>query len=72
MEEVFCRSIIKIHMNLHRFKSETSFETWVTFIFIHTCRELSDNRNLQASEEGEQHKDFFNALDQLQPTCDVG
>jgi len=65
MEELFYRSIIKIHKELPRFKSETSFETWVTSIFIHTCRELSDDRSLQASEESEQHKDLFKALDQL-------
>ena len=65
MEELFYRSIIKVHKELPRFKSETSFETWVTSIFIHTCRELSDDRSLQASEESEQHKDLFKALDQL-------
>jgi DNA-directed RNA polymerase specialized sigma24 family protein len=65
MEEVFNRSIIKVHKELSRFKSETSFETWVTSIFIHTCRELSDERSLQDLEESEQHKDLFNAFDQL-------
>ncbi|MEH7011843.1 sigma-70 family RNA polymerase sigma factor [Neobacillus niacini] len=65
MEELFYRSIIKVHKELPRFKSETSFETWATSIFIHTCRELSDGRSLQASEESEQQKDVFKALDQL-------
>ncbi len=65
MEELFYRSIIKVHKELPRFKSETSFETWVTSIFIHTCRELSDDRSLQASEESEPRQDFFKALDQL-------
>ncbi|CAH2716844.1 hypothetical protein BACCIP111895_04032 [Neobacillus rhizosphaerae] len=65
MEELFYRSIIKIHKELPRFKSETSFETWVTSIFIHTCRELSDDRSLQASEESEPRQDLFKALDQL-------
>ncbi|WML50159.1 sigma-70 family RNA polymerase sigma factor [Neobacillus sp. PS3-34] len=65
MEELFYRSIIKIHKELPRFKRETSFEMWVTSIFIHICREFSDDRRLQASEEGEQHKDLFKALDQL-------
>lgn len=65
MEELFFRSIIKVQKELPRFKSETSFETWVTSIFIHNCRELSDDRSLQASEESEQHKDIFTALDQL-------
>ncbi|WP_312471547.1 sigma-70 family RNA polymerase sigma factor [Neobacillus sp.] len=66
MEELFYRSIIKIHKELPRFKSETSFETWVTSIFIHICRELSDDRSLQASEESETRQDLFKALDQLQ------
>jgi RNA polymerase sigma factor (sigma-70 family) len=65
LEELFYQSIIKVHKELPRFKGETSFETWVTSIFIHTCRELSDDRSLQASEESEQHKNLFNALDQL-------
>jgi RNA polymerase sigma factor (sigma-70 family) len=65
MEELFYRSIIKVHKELPRFKKETSFETWVTSIFIHTCRELSEDRSLQALEKSEQHKDLFKALDQL-------
>ncbi|WML42732.1 sigma-70 family RNA polymerase sigma factor [Neobacillus sp. PS3-40] len=65
LEELFYQSILKVHKELPRFKGETSFETWVTSIFIHTCRELSDDRSLQASEESEQHKNLFNALDQL-------
>ena len=65
MEELFYRSIIKVHKELPRFKSETSFETWVTSIFIHTCRELSYDRSLQASEESEPRQDLFKALDQL-------
>ena len=65
MEELFFRSIIKVQRELPRFKNETSFETWVTSIFIHNCRELSEDRSIQVSEESEQHKDLFNALDQL-------
>ncbi|MDP4085824.1 MAG: DUF4179 domain-containing protein [Bacillota bacterium] len=61
MEELFCRTIAKVHKEFNRHKEGTSFETWVTSIFIHICRELS----LQASEESEQHNDLFNALDQL-------
>ncbi|MFJ5715999.1 sigma-70 family RNA polymerase sigma factor [Neobacillus sp. NPDC093127] len=66
MEELFFRSIIKVQKELPRFKSETSFETWVTSKFIDNCRELSEDRSLQASEESEQHKDLFKALDHLQ------
>lgn len=65
MEELFYRSILKVHKELPRLKSETSFETWVTFIFIHTCRELSNDRSLQVSEESEPRQDLFKALDQL-------
>jgi RNA polymerase sigma factor (sigma-70 family) len=65
MEELFYRSIIKVHKELPRFKRETSFETWVTSIFIHACRELSNDRRLQVSEESEQRQDLFKALDQM-------
>jgi RNA polymerase sigma factor (sigma-70 family) len=65
MEELFSRSILIVHKELPRFKKETSFETWVTSIFIHTCRELSDDRSLLVSEESEQYKDLFKTLDQL-------
>lgn len=65
MEELFYRSIIKVHKELPRFKSETSFEKWATSMFIHTCRELYHDGSLQASEESEQQKDFFKALNQL-------
>lgn len=66
MEELFYQSIIKAHKELPRFKSETSFEMWITSIFIHTCRELSDDRSLQVSDESDQHMDLFNALDRLE------
>ncbi|MEH7332328.1 sigma-70 family RNA polymerase sigma factor [Neobacillus drentensis] len=65
MEELFYRSIIKVHKELPRYKRETSFETWVTSIFIHACRELSDKSSLKASEERETHEDLFKGLDQL-------
>ena len=65
MEELFYQSIIKVHKELPRFKSETSFETWVTSIFIHICRELSDDRSLLARVESEHRQDLFKSLDQL-------
>jgi RNA polymerase sigma factor (sigma-70 family) len=65
MEELFYRCIKKVHKELPRLKSETSFETWVTSIFIHTCRELSDLKSLQASEVKESHLKIFKAIDQL-------
>jgi DNA-directed RNA polymerase specialized sigma24 family protein/Holliday junction resolvase len=65
MEELFYQSIIKVHKKLPRYKNETSFETWVTSVFIETCRELSDGRILQVSKEGEVQQELFNALNQL-------
>ncbi|WNS76437.1 DUF4179 domain-containing protein [Bacillus sp. DTU_2020_1000418_1_SI_GHA_SEK_038] len=65
MEELFYRSVIQVQKEWPRFKNKTSFEMWVTSIFIQNCRELSGVRNLQASDEGEPRQDLFKALDQL-------
>ncbi|MEK5175509.1 hypothetical protein NST63_20135 [Heyndrickxia sp. FSL W8-0496] len=37
MEELFYRSIVKVHKELPRYKRELTFETWVTSIFMHIC-----------------------------------
>lgn len=65
MEELFFQSIIKVHKELPRFKSDTLFDTWVTSIFIHICRKLSSDSSLQALEENEPRQNLFKALDQL-------
>ena len=65
MEELFYRSMKKVHKELPLFKREVSFETWVTSIFIQICRELSKNNSLQALEESDPCQDVFTALDQL-------
>jgi RNA polymerase sigma factor (sigma-70 family) len=65
MEELFYRSIVKVGKQLSRYKNEISFEMWVTSIFIHTCRELSEDENLLASENSEPRQHIFKALDQL-------
>lgn len=65
MEELFFQTIIKVHKEMRQMKNETSFEMWVTSIFIHTCRELSDNSSLQDSGDSEPRQDLFKALDQL-------
>ncbi|MFP7295598.1 DUF4179 domain-containing protein [Neobacillus niacini] len=65
MEELFYQSILRVHKELSRFKSQTSFETWVTSIFIHICRELAESGNVQASEESNPQRELFDALDQL-------
>ncbi|WP_226678187.1 DUF4179 domain-containing protein [Mesobacillus jeotgali] len=66
MEELFYRSILKVHKELPRYKRDTSFELWVTSIFIDNCRELSQDEVLQASEDFKSHQDLFKALDQLE------
>ncbi|NWQ44079.1 sigma-70 family RNA polymerase sigma factor [Bacillus sp. EB106-08-02-XG196] len=65
MEELFYQVILKVHKESPRFKRETSFESWVTSIFIHICRELSADRSLLNRVEGETRQDIFKALDQL-------
>lgn len=65
MEELFYQSIIKVHKQLPRFKSETSFEMWVTTIFIHICRELAEERSLLSRVETEPRQDIYKALDRL-------
>ncbi|WP_409273374.1 DUF4179 domain-containing protein [Neobacillus sp. SCS-31] len=65
LEEVFYQTILKIHKQLPRYKKETSFETWVTSIFIQACRELSIDGKLNASDEGEPRPELFQTLDQL-------
>ncbi|WP_121610156.1 DUF4179 domain-containing protein [Mesobacillus foraminis] len=65
MEELFYTSIIKVQKELPRFKNETSFEMWVTSIFIPICRELYAHRGLQSTEASEPRKNLLKALDQL-------
>ncbi|MBS4197328.1 DUF4179 domain-containing protein [Lederbergia citri] len=65
MEELFYRSIIKVQKEWPRFKKETSFETWVTSIFLHICRELYGDKSLQVSEVEEPPENLIKALDQL-------
>jgi DNA-directed RNA polymerase specialized sigma24 family protein len=63
MEELFYRSILKVHKGLPRFKSEMSLDMWVTSIFIDNCRELFQAGELQVSHG---NQDVFTALDQLE------
>ncbi|NHM31690.1 DUF4179 domain-containing protein [Neobacillus terrae] len=63
MEELFYRSIIKVHKEFPRYNRETSFETRVTSIFVQTCQELSKDGSLQAPDEPRQ--DLFKAIDRL-------
>jgi RNA polymerase sigma factor (sigma-70 family) len=68
MEELFYRSIVKVHKELPRFNNETSFDRWVTSIFINICRDLSHNRSLPDSEERESRSDILKSLNQLNQT----
>ncbi|WP_286183328.1 DUF4179 domain-containing protein [Bacillus sp. ISL-55] len=64
MEELFYRSIVKVHKELPSYKRETSFELWVASIFIDICRELS-GEEMPALDDNASHQNLFNALDQL-------
>lgn len=65
MEELFFRSILKAQKEFPRFKKETSFDTWVTSIFIQICRELSSDTRMQDIEETEPRKELIRAFSQL-------
>jgi DNA-directed RNA polymerase specialized sigma24 family protein len=62
MEELFYRSILRVHQEFPRYKRDTPIHIWVTTIFIHTCRELSHESDRQTPVEN----DLFIALDQLE------
>jgi RNA polymerase sigma factor (sigma-70 family) len=66
MEELFYRSILKVYKEWPRVKQETSFQTWVTTIFITISRELSSDKSLLDSEESEPRQGIFKALDHLE------
>lgn len=66
MEELFYRSIIKVHKELPRYKNDASFQLWVASIFIDNCRELSKDKVSTDSEEMEPHENLFKALDHLE------
>jgi RNA polymerase sigma factor (sigma-70 family) len=66
MEELFYRSILKVHKELPRYKGKPSFQMWVTNLFIQNCRELSRDNSLRDTEKVEPRQDIFEALDQLE------
>lgn len=66
MEELFYQSIVKAQKKLPRFKSNDSFETWITTIFIHMCWEHSEDENKQVSAESKSGQSIFQALNQLE------
>lgn len=65
IEALFYRAILKIHKELPRLKNETSFEIWAASLFIQTCREVSADSSLKASEAIASRQDIFKSLDQL-------
>ncbi|WP_051348748.1 DUF4179 domain-containing protein [Peribacillus kribbensis] len=67
VEELFYQAILKVQKKLPRFKNHTSFETWVTSIFIHICRELSQSRSPGVSKEIE-YDPYLKALNRLEET----
>ncbi|MGS2778609.1 sigma-70 family RNA polymerase sigma factor [Robertmurraya sp. GLU-23] len=65
IEELFYRSILNVHKEWSRFKHESSFDLWVTSLFIQNCRELSQDNGIQAREERDPRPELLKALDQL-------
>ncbi len=63
MEELFYRSILKVHKEFPRYKGNLSFKMWVTSIFIQNIRELS---SLQDSEEMNPKPKVFAGMNQLE------
>ncbi|WP_170169140.1 DUF4179 domain-containing protein [Mesobacillus subterraneus] len=50
VEELFYRSIVRVHRELPRFKNDVSFDLWVTSVFIENCRVLSLDGGKQDSK----------------------
>lgn len=65
MEELFYQVILKSQKGLARMKNVTSFDTWVTSVFIQTCWELSEDKNAQTLKESNEKHDITQALNRL-------
>ncbi|MCR2823544.1 DUF4179 domain-containing protein [Lederbergia panacisoli] len=65
VEEAFYQSILNVKKELHRFNRNTSFEMWATSIFLHICRELSDDKSLQVSKADKANQDLFSTFNRL-------
>ena len=63
MEELFYRSIVKVHKEFPRYKGDLSFKMWVTSIFIENIRGLS---SLQDSEELDPRRKVFAGINHLE------
>ncbi|MCA1035782.1 DUF4179 domain-containing protein [Bacillus infantis] len=65
LEELFYQTILKARKDFPKIKSKTTFDIWVTRVFIDKCRELAASGSIEASEESDAHEELFNALEQL-------
>ncbi|WLR57764.1 DUF4179 domain-containing protein [Mesobacillus subterraneus] len=63
MEELFYRSILKVHKEYPRYKENLPFKMWVTSIFIQNIRELP---SLQESREMNPDREVYAGLNQLE------
>ncbi|RBP03001.1 sigma-70 family RNA polymerase sigma factor [Rossellomorea aquimaris] len=66
IEDIFYRSIISIHNELHRFKKDTSFESWAISHFIHSARDLSKDKSFRDSESQKSDQTLCHAFHQLE------
>ncbi|MGM0840012.1 MAG: DUF4179 domain-containing protein [Bacillota bacterium] len=66
IEDIFYRSIISIHNELHRFKKNTSFDSWAISRFIHNGRSLSKDKSFRDSEGQKSDQTLFHAFHQLE------
>lgn len=65
IEELFYQAILNVHKEWPRLKQDTSFDMWVTSLFIQICRELSQDHGPQTEEESDPRPELLQALDQL-------
>ncbi|WP_044338916.1 DUF4179 domain-containing protein [Rossellomorea aquimaris] len=66
LEEIFYRSIMIIHNELHQFKKGASFDLRAVSYFIQKGRVLSKDKNFQAIESQNPDQMLFQALNQLE------
>ncbi|MCM3602765.1 sigma-70 family RNA polymerase sigma factor [Robertmurraya korlensis] len=65
IEELFYQTILNVHKEWPRLKHDTSFDMWVTSLFIQNCRELSRDHGPQGGEENDSRPELLQAFDQL-------
>ncbi|CEG25458.1 DUF4179 domain-containing protein [Bacillus sp. B-jedd] len=65
IEEVFYRSILKVHKEVPRFEQDTPLDKRIASIFMEISRELSINGSLPVEEKIDAQPAFLEAFDQL-------